>query len=110
MSRPIDIGALNHRVAFEANVPAAQDAQGGLSQGAVQRIDTWAAIELSGASTSEETGQRVSTITLMVTVRYRNDLSRDHWLIWRDTRYRIDAITPADTRCQYLQLTCKAEL
>lgn len=110
MKDHLDIGALRHRVTFEANLPAQFDGEGGRSQATLKRIDTWAAVEFSGAQSSEETGQRVSTITLDVTVRYRSDLTRDFKLIWRDTAYRINAITPADTRCQWLRLTCQADL
>ncbi|MEO0412955.1 MAG: phage head closure protein [Pseudomonadota bacterium] len=110
MTAPNDIGALRHRVTFEGNVPAAFDAEGGRAPTILKRIDTWAAIDLAGAQSSEETGQRISTITLDVTVRYRNDLTRDFKLHWRDSVYRIDAMTPADTHCQFLTLTCRAEI
>lgn len=110
MSATVDIGALRHRVAFEASLPASFDAEGGRSDGTVKRIDTWASIELGNAQANEETGQRVSLVTLDVLIRYRSDLTRDYRLIWRGNRYRIDTIEPLDTRCQWLRLTCRADL
>ncbi|MEM9288319.1 MAG: phage head closure protein [Pseudomonadota bacterium] len=110
MKPAIQAGELRHRIALEAALPEAFDTVGGRDVTLKKRIDTWAAVELTGAQPHEDDGQRVTVITLDVTLRYRSDLTRDFKLIWRDQIYLIDSIAPVDTKCQWLRLSCHAEL
>ena len=100
------IGALRHRVTLEAPVDA-PDGAGGFSRSFTPIANLWARIAPSSAREDFIEQRAEQATNQVVTVRWRNDVTKDMRLLHRGRKLRIRSVFDPDERRRFLICQCE---
>jgi len=110
MTAPLDIGQLDQRVLVETQMPPTFDESGARLDSPVTQNAYWAAVSYSRQSGTEEDGRRAVREMIEVTLRWRNDFTRDAQVIWRGARYAVTSIEQMGTDQRWITMRCERDI
>ncbi|PPD17551.1 MAG: head-tail adaptor protein [Methylocystis sp.] len=102
----LPIGALRHRVTLEAPIDA-PDGAGGFSRSFTPVADLWARVAPGGAREDFVEQRAEQATSLVVTIRWRQDVVKDMRFIHRGRRLRIQSVVDPDERRRFLVCQCE---
>lgn len=108
------IGTLRKRVTIEAP-QSAKNTYGEDVRTWVTLATVWAAVEpmLGNKFRGREffaAGERQSVTNVLITIRYRADVTTAHRITWNGKHYNIQAISNPDSRNLWLEFLCQEGL
>ena len=106
----VDVGAMNHRVEFQA-MSGVSDGAGGFVDSWVTLLEAWAAIDDNSGVIYGNVNDHTQTIhDLKFTIRYRDSIYKkpvtDMRLVFRDRPYTIKNIRNINQTNVYLEIVC----
>jgi SPP1 family predicted phage head-tail adaptor len=102
----LPIGALRHRVTLEAPIDA-PDGAGGFSRSFTPVATLWARIAPSGVREDFVEQRAEQATNYVVTIRWRNDVSKDMRFVYRGRKLRIQSVLDPDERRRFLICACE---
>lgn len=100
------IGALRHRVTLEAPIDA-PDGAGGFSRSFAPVANLWAHVAPSSAREDFIEQRSEQATNQIVTIRWRDDVSKDMRFVYRGRRLRIQSTFDPDERRRFLVCQCE---
>lgn len=100
------IGELRHRVTLEAPVDA-PDGAGGYTRSFTPSANLWARITPSGAREDFVEQRAEQAVSHVVTIRWRDDVTKDMRFVHRGRRLRIQSAFDPDERRRFLVCQCE---
>ncbi|TLG78591.1 phage head closure protein [Methylocystis sp. B8] len=101
-----NIGALRFRVTLEAPIDA-PDGAGGFSRSFTPVANLWARIALSSAREDFIEQRAEQATNHVVTIRWRNDVTKDMRVLHRGRKLRIQSVFDPDERRRFLICQCE---
>ncbi len=105
MPKPLLAGAINRRVTIQA-VTDTTDAGGGRAQTWAMLATVWARVEPLSGDERARAEQVAADLSHRVTVRYRDDVTPRHRLLYGSRVLKILAVRDADEKHERLELLC----
>jgi len=100
------IGELRHHVTLEAPVDA-PDGAGGFARSFTPIANLWARIAPSGAREDFVEQRAEQATTHIVTIRWRDDVTKDMRFVHRGRKLRIQSAIDPDERRRFLVCQCE---
>jgi SPP1 family predicted phage head-tail adaptor len=100
------IGALRHRITIETPVDAPDDA-GGFARSFTPLAQVWARIETSDAREQFEEQRLEQSRKLVVTIRWRSDVTSQMRFDFRGRKLLIRGVTDVDETRRFLSCACE---
>jgi SPP1 family predicted phage head-tail adaptor len=101
-----NIGALRHRVTLEAPVDA-PDGAGGFSRSFTPIANLWARVAPGGAREDFVEQRAEQAANHVVTIRWRDDVTKDMRFVHRGRKLRIQSTVDPDERRRFLVCQCE---
>ena len=101
-----NIGALRHRVTLEAPIDT-PDGAGGFSRSFAPVANLWARIMPGGAREDFVEQRAEQSTNHVVTIRWRNDVTKDMRFLHRGRKLRIQSVFDPDERRRFLICQCE---
>jgi len=102
----LPIGALRHRMTLEAPIEA-PDGAGGFSRSFTPVADLWARIAPGGAREDFVEQRAEQTTSHVVTIRWRDDVTKDMRFVHRTRKLHIRSVVDPDERRRFLICQCE---
>lgn len=100
------IGELRHRVTLEVPVDA-PDGAGGFARSFTPIANLWARIAPSGAREDFVEQRAEQAVSYVVTIRWRDDVTKDMRFVHRGRKLRIQSAIDPDERRRFLVCQCE---
>lgn len=106
MTRRLAIGALRHRLRFEAPEDL-KDGYGGFSRTYREIGSVWARITQLGVQTQFDEQKRENIASYLIQIRWRKDIVPGGRFRFRDRIFSIRSVSDADERRLFLDCICE---
>lgn len=100
-------GTLRQRVTFQQEVTT-PDGMGGTSSSWSNTVTVWAGVKSLRGREMVQAGRLEASTVYLITLRYRDDITEDMRILWKNKLLNIRSIANPDQKQQWLEVTAEA--